>query len=135
MMATSPPGGYSVLITDDDPTCRDTLRCGLEPQGYETHVASCGLEAVRIVKRMRIHVVFVDMYMPDMTGVETVEMILQTVKEPPPCILMMSGAVTKELMMRALHAHAHTLLPKPLDLGLIRTVLDGLIRRTYLRRG
>ena len=122
---------YSVLITGEDEPTRDELRSHLEPEGYDTIAARSGLEAIRIVKRGRIHVGIFEMHMPDMTGVEALELIRETVREPPPCILVSRG-VTKELMLRALRAHAHTLLPKPLDHALMRVVLEELIRRTYL---
>ena len=41
---------YSILITDDDSTCREALRDTLEPQGYRTLLASCGEEAIDIVR-------------------------------------------------------------------------------------
>ena len=134
MMAVKLPGRYSVLISDHDKACRDKMRAQLEPDGFATVVADSGLEAVRIVQRRHIHVAIIDMYMPDMTGVETLELIEETVPEPPPSILV-SRDVTKDLMVRALRAHAHTLMPKPLDLRMMRLVLEELIRRTYLNGG
>ena len=131
MMTVRFPGRYSVLITDDDEAHRDELCSELEPEGYDTVVADCGLDAVKIVRRQRIHVVIIEMYMPEMTGVETLRLIEDTVGEPPPSILV-SRDVTKELMLRALRAHAHTLLHKPVDLRLTRLILEKLIRRTYL---
>lgn len=132
MMVAKILGGYSVLISGRDETCRDQLKSELEPEGYETVLAGTGWEAVRIIKRMHIHVGIIDMDMPDMSGVETLELIEQTVEQPPPCILL-SGTVSKELMVRALCAHAHTLLPKPLDPTMIRRVLRELILQRYRR--
>ncbi|NOZ21231.1 MAG: response regulator [Planctomycetes bacterium] len=131
MMAVKRYSQYSVLITGEDETTRDELRSHLEPEGYDTVPAQSGLEAIRIVKRGRIHVGIFEMQMPDMTGVEAIEIIRETVEAPPPCILV-SRKVTKELMLRALCARAHTLLAKPLNHGLMQAVLEELIRRTYL---
>ena len=41
---------YRILITDDDNRCREALRDIMEPQGYQTLEASCGEEAVDIVR-------------------------------------------------------------------------------------
>ena len=131
MMTAKLPGRYSVLITDPDRAHCNRLKEQLEPEGYDTVVADCGLEAIKIVKRERIHVVLIDMQMPDMTGVETLELIRETVATPPPSILL-SREVTKDLMLRALRAHAHTLLHKPVDPGMARRILEQLILRTYL---
>ncbi|MEW6359738.1 MAG: response regulator [Planctomycetota bacterium] len=131
MMAVKSCNRFSVLITGADETTRNELRSHLEPQGYDTILAGSGLDAIRIVRRERIHVGIIEMSMPDMTGVEAIEIIRETVEAPPPCILV-ARRVTKDLMLRALHAHVHTLLPRPLDHALMRAVLDELIRRTYL---
>lgn len=130
MMAAMSVGRYSVLITDDDEAHCDEVRAGLEHEGYDTVVARCGREAVKIIRRERIHVVIMEMYMPDMTGLETLEIIEEAIEAPPPSILV-SRHVTQDLLVRALRAHAHTLMHKPLDLRMTQRILRNLILRTY----
>ena len=61
MTATRP---YSILITDDDRDCRETLRDIVEPQGFRTLLASSGEEALDIVHGEPVHLVLLDMHMP-----------------------------------------------------------------------
>ena len=46
VMTASLPKPYSILITDDDPACRQALRDIIEPEGYDTVLAESGEEAL-----------------------------------------------------------------------------------------
>ena len=61
----------SLLITDDDPGFRETLRVIFEPKGFRTLLAGDGDEALKIVHNETVHVVLLDMHMPKLTGLET----------------------------------------------------------------
>ena len=45
---------YSILITDDDPDARETLRDVFEPEGFRTFLAESGEEAIDIVKDLSL---------------------------------------------------------------------------------
>ena len=64
---------YRILITDDDPGCREAMRDIFEPEGYPTYLASSGEEAVEIVREVSVHLVLLDMHMPRLSGLETIE--------------------------------------------------------------
>jgi CheY-like chemotaxis protein len=61
----------SVLIADDDPGVRESLREALDREGWETWTAEDGHGAVEVVRSRIVRVALVDMRMPDMTGLET----------------------------------------------------------------
>ena len=121
---------YQILITDDDEQCRESVQDALAAQGYETHLASCGHEAIAWVKRNFVHVMIVDMNMPDLNGLETVTIIRREISTPMPSILM-SADSSRELMLKALSAHFDSFLSKPLNLGSLRHIVDEIIRRHY----
>ncbi len=50
MNATPAAQDYRILITDDDPDCREALREIMEPEGFRTLLASCGEEALDIAQ-------------------------------------------------------------------------------------
>src|SRR5271170_3228901 len=77
---------YSILITDDDPGCREVLRDIFEPEGYRTLLASSGEEAIDIVRDQPVHIALLDMHMPRLTGLETLELVRQ-INNLLPCIL------------------------------------------------
>ncbi len=109
----------SILITDDDTGCRETLREIVEPKGFRTLLASSGEEAVDIVRDPRevVHLVLLDMHMPTMTGLEVLQMVRQINAELP-CILV-TGDASASLFRQALQAHAFSVIPKPVNKYLV----------------
>jgi CheY-like chemotaxis protein len=123
MNATKP---YSILITDDDDGCREALRSIVEPEGFQTRLASCGEEALEIVREEPIHLALLDFNMPTLNGLETLQMLRQI--HVIPCILV-TADVTEKLMQQALQAHAFSVLAKPVSKNLvIYTVVRAIIR-------
>src|SRR5690348_6461723 len=64
MMATPQAHDYSILIADDDTSCRQALRDIMEPEGFRTLLASSGEEALDIVREADVHLALLDMHMP-----------------------------------------------------------------------
>jgi two-component system chemotaxis response regulator CheY len=126
-MHATAPRPYSILITDDDRACREALRDIVEPQGYQTVLASSGEEAVEIVRAQLVHAVLLDMYMPTLTGLDTL-MMMRQINELLPCILVTADA-TERLIRQALNAHAYSVIPKPVNKHLVlHTVVRALGR-------
>lgn len=118
---------YSILITDDDSSCREALREIVEPQGYQTYLASSGEEAVEIVRFHVVHAVLLDMHMPTLTGLDTMRLVRQ-IREQLPCILVTADA-TDGLIRQALNDHAYSVIPKPVNKHLVlHTVVRALHR-------
>src|SRR5580704_3589035 len=101
---------FSVLITDDDVGCREALRDIFEPEGYRTLLASSGEEAVDIVRDEPVHVALLDMHMPRLTGLETLELVRQ-VNQLLPCILV-TGDSNEVLIRQAFRARVYSVIPK-----------------------
>ncbi|MBM4048225.1 MAG: response regulator [Planctomycetes bacterium] len=121
----------SVLITDDDEGCRDSLRDALETQAFTTHVAGSGREAIYVVRTQVIHFAILDMHLPDLTGIETLMRIRQETRSVLLCIFI-SGEANGETRRRALAAdEAFAFIPKPLDLHLVRRAVDDLVARYF----
>jgi CheY-like chemotaxis protein len=64
-----------VLIVDDEPDIRDTLRDVVEMGGCSALLASNGAQALELLGKHRLCLVILDILMPVMTGVELVEEI------------------------------------------------------------
>jgi len=120
---------YSILITDDDPGCRETLRDIVEPEGFHTLLASSGEEAVDIVREERVHLLLLDMHMPRLTGLETMELVRQ-VNAILPCILVTADA-SAELMRRAFSAHVYSVIPKPVSKHVVLYTVVRALGRAY----
>ncbi len=108
-MFVPPP---NLLITDDDRALRETLRSVFEPRGFRTIMAGDGAEALAIVRRQPVHLLLTDMYMPKMTGIETIRRVKE-VHVALPCILL-SASLDEALAEEARQAEAFSVLPKPI---------------------
>jgi CheY-like chemotaxis protein len=123
----------SLLITDDDPGFRETLRIVFEPKGFRTLLAGDGEEALQIVHSETVHVVLLDMHMPRLTGIETLRM-LKEFRAMLPCILL-SAQLDERIIEQAQRAHAYSVLSKTLTIGQITGAVRQALQRTYAWHG
>ncbi|MCE5301895.1 MAG: response regulator [Planctomycetaceae bacterium] len=123
----------SLLITDDDPGFRETLRVVFEPKGFRTLLAGDGEEALKIVHHEIVHLVLLDMHMPKLTGLETLRM-LKEYRAMLPCILL-SAQLDEHIVEQARHEHAYEVLSKTVTVGQITGAVRQALQRTYAWRG
>jgi CheY-like chemotaxis protein len=127
MTAVGRPRPYSILITDDDPACRESLREIVEVEGYRTRLAECGEEALDIMREERIDLALLDMHMPRLTGLEVLQLLRQ-INAILPCILVTADA-NEVLIQQAMRARAFSVIPKPVSKHVvIYTVVRALVR-------
>jgi CheY-like chemotaxis protein len=118
---------FRILITDDDNRCREALREIMSPQGYETLEASCGEEAVDIVREVQVHLVMLDMHMPTLTGLETLQLVRQ-INALLPAILVTADA-SEQLMRQAIQSQVYSVIPKPVNKNVVLyTVIRALTK-------
>jgi two-component system LytT family response regulator len=101
---------YKVLLVDDEPAARRTLRRLLEPYGTLFNIvdeAGNGREAVEKIKTLRPDLVFLDIRLPDMSGFE----VLQQLKEVPHILFT---TAYEEYAIQAFETFAVDYLLKPL---------------------
>ena len=123
----------SLLITDDDPGYRETLRVVFELRGFRTILAGDGEEALRIVHDETVHLVLLDMHMPRLTGLETLR-LLKEFRAMLPCILL-SAQLDDLIIEQAQRAHADFVLAKTVTIGQITNTVRQSLQRTYAWRG
>src|SRR5438876_912814 len=127
MQATKEANDYSILIADDDGNCREALREIMEPEGFRTLLASSGEEAVDIVRTATVHLALLDMHMPTLTGLETLQLVRQ-INAVLPAILVTADA-TEVLIREAFRARAYSVIPKPVSKNVVLyTVVRALVR-------
>ena len=80
----------TILIADDDPEIRETLRCLLECAGYVTVEASDGAEALAAVRGMQFDLLITDVQMPELDGLELLEALRY--RQQAPRVIAISGA-------------------------------------------
>lgn len=120
---------YSLLITDDDPGARESLREIFEPEGFRTLLAGSGEEAIDIVRQQDVHLALMDMHLPKLTGLETVEIVHQF-RAGLPAILL-SADQDDSLMRRALSARVFSVLAKPVSRNVVVYVVTRALEKFY----
>lgn len=120
---------YSILITDDDPVARETLREIVAPQGYRTLMAESGEEALDLVREHEVHLALFDMHLPRLSGLETLALVRQ-MKGGIPAILITADQ-DENLMRRALSEHAFCVLAKPVSKNVVIYVVHKAIEKYY----
>ena len=106
--------GEHILIVDDEPAIQATLRAVLEDEGYRVSTAGSGEEAVRVVTDEAPDLVFLDIWMPGMDGLETLAELRRARPESP--VVMISGHGTIETAVKATRLGAYDFIEKPLSL-------------------
>jgi CheY-like chemotaxis protein len=120
---------YSILITDDDPAARETLREIVAPQGFHTLMAESGEEAIDLVKSHEVHLALMDMHLPRLSGLETIAIVRQ-IRGVIPAILM-TGDNDENLIRRALSEHAYCVLAKPVSKHVVIYVVNKALAKFY----
>ena len=122
---------YSILVADDDPAFRETISETLVREGYETLTASCGREAIDIFRNRDrfIHATILDMFMPDLTGLETLGELFKLADRLP--AIFLTADESKELLLKAMEAGAYTLLRKPVSSRLVVVTVGQLLGKFY----
>lgn len=120
---------YSILITDDDPAARETLRDIVAPLGYRTLMAESGEEAIDVIRQHEVHLALMDMHLPRISGLETISIVRQ-IKGVIPAILITADQ-DDNLMRRALSEHAFCVLAKPVSRHVVIYVVHKAIEKYY----
>jgi two-component system nitrogen regulation response regulator NtrX len=121
-----------ILVVDDEPGVRDALRQVLEYEGHEVRVAASGGEAITIYPEFRPHLVFLDVKMGGLDGLETLAR-LRAMDERAQ-VVMISAHGTVSTAVQATQRGAFDFLEKPLDTDrLLVTVRNALARSELLQ--
>ena len=112
----------TILIVDDEETIRQSLGGILADEGYEVLTAESGEEALKIVEEELPSLVFLDIWLPGMDGLETLKALKS--EYPSVCVVMMSGHGTIETAVRATKLGAFDFIEKPLSLEKVILVVD-----------
>ena len=101
---------YTVLICDDQPDIVNALKIYLTPEGYRILTAASGAEALEIVKKEEIHLILLDVMMPQMDGITATAKIREISNAP---IILVTAKSETEDMVLGLNVGADDYITKP----------------------
>src|SRR5437588_4115047 len=100
-----------VLIVDDEPTIRQTLRLALEAAGHTVAEAASGTEALRVVERSPCDAALVDLRLRSESGLDLLEPLLGQL--PGLAIIVITAYASIDTAVEAMRRGAFDYLPKP----------------------
>jgi len=106
--------GEHILVVDDEPAIQGTLRAVLEDEGYRVTTAGGGEAAIRAITDEAPDLVFLDIWMPGMDGLETLAELKRV--RPETTVIMISGHGTIETAVKATRLGAYDFIEKPMSL-------------------
>lgn len=106
-----------ILIIDDEAPIRASLKEILEYENYQVMEAEDGAEGLKLATKFAFDVVFCDIKMPKMDGLEVLDALVE--KGIDSRVIMISGHGTVEIAVQAIKVGAFDFIQKPLDLNRI----------------
>jgi two-component system nitrogen regulation response regulator NtrX len=122
---------HRILIVDDEPEIRKSLRGVLEDEGYKVSAAASGEACLDEMKKHPFDLVLLDIWLPGADGLETLEEIKKT--DVAPEVIMISGHATIESAVRATKLGAFDFIEKPLSLDKTLILVKNAIEAHRLR--
>jgi two-component system response regulator HydG len=103
-----------ILIVDDDESMNKTMSLVLKRKGHDVSSCHNGPDAIEEVRNHPFDIIFMDIKMPVMDGVETFEKIKKI--RPDAVVMMMTAYAVEDLIQKALREGAYGIIYKPLDI-------------------
>lgn len=120
-----------VLLVDDEVEFVDALADRLKTRGLTVETATNGAAALELAEKMRFDAIVLDVAMPGMDGIETLEELLRV--NPDLQVILLTGNATLEQAAAAIQIGALDLLEKPADLDvLVEKIELATSRRWFL---
>jgi DNA-binding NtrC family response regulator len=120
-----------VLLVDDEEEFTALLAERMHSRGFDVDITSSGINALQKIDDKTYDVIILDLYMPEMDGIETLKNLLM--KNPDLQIIFLTGHATLEKGIEAVKLGASDFMEKPVDMDkLIEKVNNAKVKRDLL---
>jgi len=113
----------NILVTDDDAATRVMLRGILKKAGHRVATAADGLAALRAVQKQKFDLIFLDIWMPKLTGIGLLGRLHG--EKHIPKIVVMTSDQTSDTVLDALRGRVYQYLTKPLDVTTVLATVES----------
>lgn len=120
----------NILVVDDLKGSRVTLGGILEDEGHNVVLAENGYQAIEAAKQVTFDIVFMDIKMPGINGVQTFREIKKI--NPQAAVIMMTAYSVEDLIKEALEEGAYAVVYKPFDIEHIATTIEAALRKPMI---
>lgn len=119
-----------ILIIDDERSIRNSLREILMDEGYDVDVAENGAQGVEMVDKEKYSVIFCDIKMPEMDGMEVLAKLAEMGVDS--AVVMISGHGDIDTAVECIKKGAFDFIQKPLDLNRILITIKNASEKVHL---
>src|SRR5512141_104946 len=121
-----------VLFVDDERMILDMVHEYLSEVGYRVEVVDNGVKALQMIKDHPFEIVFTDIKMPDIDGLE----LLSAIKEyrPETEVIIVTGHGTMESAIQAMKFGSYDYLQKPFKLNVLKIIIDRILDEKKLKQ-
>jgi len=102
-----------VLIVDDEPAVRHTVRSVLESSGFECAESENGAVALAWLQDHHTDVIIADYHMPIINGLSLLETVQTKLNGRTPRVIMLSGVIEEKEKLKAIDLGAYAIIDKP----------------------
>jgi two-component system nitrogen regulation response regulator NtrX len=124
-----PTRGPKVLIVDDEASIRQSLRGVLGDENYDCVTVESGEECLAELARNAYEAVLLDIWMPGLDGLATLERIQEIPPDTRPAVIMISGHGNIETAVKATKLGAFDFIEKPLTIDKVSLVLKNAVQQ------
>lgn len=122
----------NILIVDDDPDVQDVLKDRLESLGYRAVPALTGRQGLELLDKESAQMVFLDIELPDMNGLEALKAIRK--RQNDVAVVIVTAYGTIERAVQAMKDGAYDFIQKPLKPGYVALIVERAMERERLKR-
>lgn len=124
-----------ILVVDDDPAGCLTLKNILVRKGYQVSTAYTGEEAIKATRQSRYDILFIDMKLPTINGLETYLSIREVNSEAVVVMMTAYREEVDDLVQQALQRRAYACLYKPFEVAELLELVDRIWRSKRAHTG
>ena len=117
--------GQNILIVDNEESIRWVFAQALEEKPFTVHTAASAEEALEKIKEHSYLLVFTDIFMPGMSGMELLDQIKD--QQPQSRVVVMTAQDTMNNTILAMRKGAYDYISKPFDFGEIYGLIDKVV--------
>jgi DNA-binding NtrC family response regulator len=122
----------TVLLVDDDPDVQEVLKDRLESLGYRAVPALTGKQGLQLLEEETPQMVFLDIELPDMNGLEALKGIRKRQNDIAVVIITAYGTI--ERAVQAMKDGAYDFISKPVKPGFVALIVERAMERERLKR-
>ena len=120
---------FKILLVDDEPDILEIISYTLKSDGYLVYTAENGNKGIKLAKKIKPHLIILDLMMPEMDGIEACEIIRNDSEIGNALIAFLSARGEDYTQVAGFNAGADDYITKPIKPKLLKSKIKSLLRR------